>query len=126
MTSTIDNGPEQIRYEVLETDEYGNPVRLTENGVPSRLTWCYDGQRLEYRTIGTYDDTTSSAFPKYSYWYDNSLRPKKVQEPGKPIRYYYYDAYGRLIHIEGNDNQDASAVQQVPIRDYRYEFRKVE
>ena len=131
VTTTIDNGPEQTRYEVLETDDYANPVRLVENGVPSYLQWSEEGQRLFLRKTGTHDSNAALQDVPYSYYlYDSSLRLKMAQEPSQPAKYYLYDAYGRLIEVDYQRHEGGLVLPEyegvIPKQTYQYEFRKIQ
>lgn len=116
---TGNNSP-KLLYEVLETDSFGNPTVIVEDGVRSTLCWSYDGQRLSYRRTAAADSTSL----QYSYLYNNRLQLVYAQEPGKPLLYYDYDYLGRLSDIYYEDNDNGSPLRR-PLKHYQYDYRYV-
>lgn len=125
------NGSEaeaQTVYEAMATDGYGNPTVITENGVPSTMTWGFEGQRMTQRDMGGDAGNTNNVTNNlyYSYNYDNSLRVKSVNEPGKPVTFFDYDAYGRLQEVYLNiHSSELDGGTRFPIRKYTYDYRTI-
>ena len=116
---TLGGGQPKIEYEVLHTDDYGNPQDILSKGMHTILLWGYSGQRLLARIEnGDYDaiksrfnlngsssatlysyGTLVNAFPEtlvHTYSYNKKLLPVAITTPNGQTTYYNYDIMGRL------------------------------
>ena len=106
-------------YEVIDTDEYGNPTDIIDYGVPVTMQWGNEGQRLTRKVVGCHSYNLTENLPTYNYQYDNTLRLTSSKEPGKPNLQYEYDFMGRLINII------QSGKNEHPLKRYEYEYQQI-
>ena len=108
-----------------ETDGYGNPTKIVENGVVSTLNWGFRGLKLVCRTILSDDDRNLY----YFYNYNDKLQLINAIEPGKPKLWYDYDYLGRLKEIYYNDYNPSGNYNQQNIKKtvkrFKYDYRYV-
>lgn len=118
--SVSDNYHDKTVYEVLQADNYGNPLEILADGMHTALLWGHSGQRVVARVENaSYQDlslhmglvgdftledyinlyTARQLMPSaqfHIYKYNNKLLLTEEIGPNQHSVYYDYDALGRL------------------------------
>lgn len=139
----------QIDFQVKWTDKYGNPVEITEKGIPIVLIWTRSGQdliakienvsRQEVKRILGYDlNNISESTEEYAnsdiellrqhlplarftiYRHDANHNIESITPPNGKTIYYNHDAFGRLRESYMLTDSDPAEKKLLNIYDYKY------
>ena len=139
----------QIDFQVKWTDKYGNPVEITEKGIPIVLIWTRSGQdliakienvsRQEVKRILGYDlNNISESTEEYAnsdiellrqhlplarftiYRHDANHNIESITPPNGKTIYYNHDAFGRLRESYMLTDSDPAEKEFLNIYEYKY------
>lgn len=139
----------QIDFQVKWTDKYGNPVEISEKGIPIVLLWARKGQdliakienvtRQEIKMILGHDiNVLSELTEEHSYndiellrqhlplalftiyRHDANHNIESITPPNGKTIYYNHDAFGRLRESYMLTDSDPAEKKLLNIYDYKY------